>query len=139
VGDRHLIALTGAPGRFVRAPADRLEHAAHLGWMVGDPKFETNHGGHPAACPHRAPEALGFGAPVQQVGQASQLFAGQPPGSAGRWLVAQRLRTSRAGTCHPLADRPFADAQGFGDLALGPAPLLELPGLAAAAFFPVLR
>jgi hypothetical protein len=42
-----------------------------------------------------------------------------------------------ASALQPLADRSFADAQGLGDLALGPASFLEEPGLQPACFFPV--
>jgi hypothetical protein len=40
---------------------------------------------------------------------------------------------------HPLTDRPFADAEGLGDLALGPALLLETPRLQPSRLFPVAR
>ena len=41
-----------------------------------------------------------------------------------------------AGALNPLADGGLADLQGFGDLALGPAFLLELPGLETSGGFP---
>jgi hypothetical protein len=44
-----------------------------------------------------------------------------------------------SGALQPLADRPFADTQGLGDLALGPALFLEVPGLQPACFLPVVE
>ena len=51
--------------------------------MVGDAKFQVDHRGDPSAGPDLPPEAIGFGAPVQQVGQMSQLLGRQAAGSAG--------------------------------------------------------
>jgi hypothetical protein len=67
----------------------------------------------------------------------SQLFGGEPARSAGRWTGSERLRSPLPGTRHPLTDGPLADAQGLGNLVLGPALLLEVPGLQASGFFPV--
>jgi hypothetical protein len=44
-----------------------------------------------------------------------------------------------AGARHPLANRSLADAQGAGDLTLGPALLLEVPRLQPSGFFPIVR
>jgi hypothetical protein len=105
--------------------------------MVGHTKLQVNHRSDPAAGPDLPPEATGFGAPMQQVGQTSQLGGGQAPGSAGMGAMPQGRWSPVPGALHPLADRSFADAQGLGDLALGPAFLLEEPGLQTACFFPV--
>ncbi len=51
--------------------------------------------------------------------------------------MAKRFRASVAGACHPLTDGAFADAEGLGDLALGPALLLEAPGSEPSGFSPV--
>jgi hypothetical protein len=53
--------------------------------------------------------------------------------------MAQGVGAPLAGALHPLTDGAFADAEGFGDLALGPALLLEAPGLEPSGFFPVGR
>jgi hypothetical protein len=53
--------------------------------------------------------------------------------------MAQGLRAAFAGAPHPLADRGFADAQGLGDVALGPTVLQEFPSLETSGFFPVVR
>jgi hypothetical protein len=109
-----------------------------MGWVVGDTKFETNHGGHPAACPHSAPEAIGFGALLQQRREVGALLVGQPGRGTRRWPMAKRFRSSVAGMFHPLTDGSFADAEGLGNLALGPALLLEVPGLEPSGFSPVI-
>ena len=51
--------------------------------------------------------------------------------------MAKRLCSSVASAFHPLTDGSFADAEGFGDLALGPALLFERPGLEPSGFSPV--
>ena len=53
--------------------------------------------------------------------------------------MPQGLRSPGAGARHPLADRPLADAQHLGDLALGPALLREAPGLQPSGFLPTVR
>jgi hypothetical protein len=105
--------------------------------MIGDAKLQLNHRADPSTGPDLPPEAIGFGAPVQQVEQMRQLFGGQATGSAGMGAMPQGFWSPVPGALHPLADGPFADAQGLGDLALGPAFLLEEPGVQTACFFPV--
>ncbi len=86
--------------------------------MVGEAKFQVDHRGDPSAGPDLPPEAIGFGATVQQVGQAGELCGREPARGPGRRAVAQGVGTLLAGTLHPLADGPLAHAQGLGDLAL---------------------
>jgi hypothetical protein len=76
---------------------------------------------------------------MPESGQLSQLLDGQPTGRTGRWAMTERPRASLAGPSHPLADGRCADPQRLRDLALGPPLLLEVPGLQALGFFPVLR
>jgi hypothetical protein len=59
-----------------------------------------------------------------------------PPRGAWWRATLQGLGASLTGTRHPLTDGPLADPHGFGDLALGPACLLEVPGLQTSCFFP---
>jgi hypothetical protein len=54
-------------------------------------------------------------------------------------MVTQDTRSLLAGAFHPLTDGAFADAECCGNLALGPPPLLEAPGLAPSSFFPLGR
>ena len=110
-----------------------------MGEMVRDAKREANHCGDAAPCPELAPEAIGFGALLQQRREVGALLGGQP-GRGTRWRpMAKRFRSSVAGACHPLTDGSFADAEGLGDLALGPALLLKAPGLQPSGFFPIVR
>jgi hypothetical protein len=97
--------------------------------MVGNPIFELKHSGNPPAGPDVPPKAIGFGPPLQELGQAGELFGREPARGAGGWTVAQGIWAPLACTLHPLTDSAFADAERFGDLALGPALLLEGPGL----------
>jgi hypothetical protein len=107
--------------------------------MVGDAKGELNHGSNAAAGPELPPETIRFGTAFQQGRQLRELVGSQSPGGAGCGVVPEGLRSSLAGAPHPLADRPLADPQGRGDLALRPALLLEAPGLEPSSFFPVGR
>jgi hypothetical protein len=108
-----------------------------MGEMGGDADCEANHGGDAAPCPHLAPEAIGFGALLEQCREAGTLLVCQP-GWGTRWRpMAKRVRSSGAGPCHPLTDGAFAHAEGLGDLALGPALLFEVPGLKPSGFSPV--
>ena len=106
--------------------------------MVDHAKLQTYHLGHAFPGPDLAAEAIGSGAAAQQVGQTRQLVGGQPPRCPWRGTAPQGLGASVVGTLHPLADRPFPDAQRFGNLALGPAFLLETPSLEPSGFFPVI-
>jgi hypothetical protein len=77
--------------------------------MVGHAKLQMHHRGNPAAGPDLSPEAIRFGAPVQQGGQTHQLFGGQATGSAGVGAMPQGFWSPVSGALQPLADRPFGD------------------------------
>jgi hypothetical protein len=105
-------------------------------WMVGNTTLQTDHRRNAGAGPQVATKAVGSRTTTQQPGQARQLFGRQPPRGAWCRMALQGLGASPTGTRHPLADRPFADTEGFGDLALRPALLFELPRLESSGFFP---
>jgi hypothetical protein len=105
--------------------------------MVGDAKFEVDHRGDPSTGPDLSPKAIGFGPTLQECGQTGQLFGSQPPGGTRAGAVPEGFRSRLVGTRHPLADRPFADADGCSDLPLGPALLQKVPGLKSSAFLPI--
>jgi hypothetical protein len=107
-----------------------------MGEMVGDAKCSSNHRGNAAPCPDLAPEAIGFGTLLQQRREVGALLVGQPGRGTRGWSMAKRFH-SAAGAFHPLTDGAFADAEGLGDLALGPALLFEVPGLEPSGFSPV--
>jgi hypothetical protein len=107
--------------------------------MRGEAKLQVHHGGDPATGPDLPPEAIGFGAAVQQRGQARELVGGQPAQRARGRPMARGLWAACACAPHPLADSGFADAHGLGNRALRPAFLLMLPGLEPSRFFPVGR
>jgi hypothetical protein len=85
--------------------------------VVGEATRQPNDRGDPSAGPDLPSKAIGFGAAVQEVGQAVQLCGSQATWGTGRRSVPERLRAALAGACHPLADGPCADAQGLGDVA----------------------
>jgi hypothetical protein len=107
--------------------------------VIGDAKFQADDGGDPTAGPELSAKAIGGRTSVQQRGQAGKVLGRQPPRGPGRRPAPKSLGADFAGPCHPLTDGPLADTQGFGNLALRPAPLLEVPGLDAPSFFPVVR
>jgi hypothetical protein len=107
--------------------------------MIGNPIFELEHGGNPPTGPELSPKAIGFGPPLQELGQAGELLGRKPARGPGGWTVAQGIGAFLAGALHPLTDGAFADAERFGDLVLGPTLLLEAPGLESSGFFPVGR
>ena len=72
--DGGLVALACPAGGLLRAPADRLAHAADMARMVGDAECHSNHGRDPAAGPELSPEAVRFGATVQEFGQLGELL-----------------------------------------------------------------
>ena len=53
--------------------------------------------------------------------------------------MATRLCSTGPRASDPLADRPFADTQGLGDRARGPALLLTPPGLQPSGCFALVR
>jgi hypothetical protein len=107
--------------------------------MVRNTKLQANHRRNTTAGPKFASKAIGRRTPAQENGQARALLGGQPTSGTGWGAVPQGRGTGFAGTSHPLADGPFADAERFGNLLLGPALLLEVPGLEPSSFFPVGR
>ncbi len=133
------VALTGASGGLLRAPAEGLEQPADRHRVIGDAELQPKGRGDSAPRPDLATEAIGLGTPVQEVGEAGELRGSQAPGRA-RWrAMPQRWWASLAGTFDPLAHGRLADAHRRGNLALRPALLLEVPGLAPSRFFPMLR
>ena len=107
--------------------------------VVRDPECHPNDGGNSSARPELSPEAVRFGATLQQHRQLGELRGRQSArGSRGR-AMTQSLRAALASACHPLADGTFADTQGRVDQALRPALLLEEPGLEQSGGFPVVR
>ena len=107
--------------------------------MIGDTKFRSNDGRNSATCPQLPPEAIGFGAMLQQGRQAGELRIGQPAAGPRGWSMPEGFRATLSAALHPLTDRAFADPQGRSDLALRPTMLFEVPGLQASSFLPVVR
>jgi hypothetical protein len=105
--------------------------------VIGDTKFQTDDGGDPTAGPEFSAKAVGGRTAMQQLGQAGELLGRQPPRGPGWRPTPESLGPDVAGPCHPLTDRALADPQRLGNLALGPALLLEVPGLESSGFFPV--
>ncbi len=105
--------------------------------MGGHTACEAHEDSHACPGPDLSPEAIRFGPRLQEGEQAGELCVGQPAWRTRGWAMPEGLQTAMAGPRHPWADGALADAEGFGDLALRPALVLELPGLQPPGFFPM--
>ena len=105
--------------------------------MGGDATLQANDRGDPSAGPDVAPKAVSFGPMVQECWPMEPLAGGQPARSTGAGAAPEGIRTPLARPRDPLADGPFAGAQGFRNLALGPALRPEVPGLKSSGFLPI--
>jgi hypothetical protein len=105
--------------------------------MVGDATGELKHGGNAATGSALPPATVRFGTTLQQGRQLREVIGSKSPRGAGCGVVLEGLRSSLPGAPPPLADRPLAGAECFGDVALGPAQLFETPSLEASGFLPV--
>lgn len=108
-----------------------------MAWMVDHTQFQANHCRNPAAGPEFPSKAVSCRTPGQESGQASALLGGQPTWGTRWGAASQRPGAGFAAPLHPLADGALADAESFGNLTLGPALLLEVPGLEPSGVFPV--
>ena len=66
-----------------------------------------------------------------------ELRGGQLGGRPWRRMATERLHAAFTGAPHPLADRPFGDAQGRRDVLLLPALLFQFPRSSSSAFEPI--
>ena len=107
-----------------------------MGGVITDRKLVVNQLGNPTARPHVTTKAEGFGPFQQQGGQLRLLLKREQWRRPGSGLVPQGLRPVQSSALEPLADRALGDAEGLGDVLLGPALLVQLPGSQAAAFAP---
>jgi hypothetical protein len=137
VRDGGFIALPGSTRGLLGTPVKRLAQAADMGGMRGDAKLHAHDGGHASSGPKLAQKTIGFGALLQQGRQAAKLRPSQARWGSRRWPMAQRVCSAVPSACHSLTDGPFADAEGLGDLALGPTSWLETPSLQPSRLFPV--
>jgi hypothetical protein len=69
-----------------------------MGRMVPDAKCQVNDDGDARSGPDLAAKAVGFGPPVQKVGQAGQLVGRQAAGDTRRRAVLKGRRALLAGT-----------------------------------------
>jgi hypothetical protein len=104
--------------------------------MVDHPEAHTHYGCHPAAGPEVPTKTVGLRTLVQERGQPSESCGGQPTWGTRWGAASQRPGTSCAGPGPPVAHGALADAERCGTLPLGPALLLEVPGMEPSGFFP---
>ena len=97
--------------------------------MIHHAQLPTYHLGHTFPSPNVPAEPIGFGTTCQEGGEARELLGCQPPWGTRRGTGAEGRRSPLPGPCHPLADSSCTNAEGVGNLPLGPPLLFEVPGL----------
>jgi len=105
--------------------------------MVRNLELATDDLRHPGLGPDVSPEAKGLSPLGQQPGKLGSLLRGQTGSRTGGFTVAQAFHTSCFSSLNPLADRPFGNPHGHGDVFLLPTPLVQLPGLEPAVLPPI--
>ena len=95
--------------------------------MIAHPEVLGDHLGDAPTGPDIAAKAKGFRAFEEQGDELGVLVGRQQGRGAGRRMIAQGVDAIQAGAGEPLADGALGDAQGVGDLLLGPAVLMQLP------------
>ena len=106
--------------------------------VVSDAELALDDFGDTRPRPDIAEEAEGRRAARQERRQFSQLVGREAGRRARRCAGAQGLHAASTGTFEPLANGTLGDAEGFGNLALLPALMMEFPGTETTAFAPIL-
>ncbi len=108
-----------------------------MGRMITNAEDLLDEGGHPAACPYLADEAVVFRPLGQEVWESGQLIPIQAGcSSRGRTLAKSLDAPFFSGPLEPLAHGSPSYAQGSGDIDLLPALFLQLEGSHPPAFLP---
>src|SRR5205085_10432076 len=129
-----LVALAGAPDRFLPGPVPLAEQPADVGRRVRHSKLPVDHFPHALPCPMVAAEAAGNRPLAEQRAHSGLLLRGEPGRRTGGRVAVERDDARLAGYGEPLADRSSADPQSLRDLMLGPTLLGQLPGAQTTAF-----
>jgi hypothetical protein len=107
----------------LRTPAKLPEETANMIGMITDTKLLLDELSDAATGPDLTMKAKGL-SPFEQQGYQLRVLVNTEQGfGARRWMVTQHLDAMQGGPLQPLADGALGDAQGFGDVLLGP-PLL---------------
>src|SRR3712207_3809827 len=106
--------------------------------MVRDPELAFDDLGNASAGPHVTDEAEGRCSARQEGRQSGQVLRGKAGGRRWRAAGAQRFHATFTPASQPLADGTLGDTEGFSDLVLLPALLVQFPSTQATAFTPIL-
>ena len=137
--DGGFIALGGAADRFLDAPPDLAQHAAHVCGMVLHPELLPDERGDALGCPDLPEEAVRFGALAQQRRELLALGSRQAVRWARWWTLPQRLAAALPRSLQPLAHGAFSNPQRLGDCFPSPALLVEVQRAQPATLAPARR
>lgn len=105
--------------------------------VVLDAELVLDDFAHPGTGPQFAAKSKAFCTAFQQLWKPFPVALAQTQGGPGFGLLPQRCFAALLATLDPLADRAFGHAQGFGDILLHPACLVQSPGSLATFRFPI--
>src|ERR1051325_4901249 len=137
--DGFLVALDGAGDGDLGRPANLLEDTGDVMLVVIDAKLLLDNLTHPSADPEIAAEAVGLRTVPEEVSNQLPLAGEQFSRRPDAQVTAEGVGTTFSTGAQPLTHSRSANAQSGGDLALGPALLVQLPGTHPPPLPPVLR
>src|SRR5262245_12130072 len=133
LADRPLVALVGAAGGALQAPAELVaQQPPDVGGVVAHPGGAPDDRCDAVKGPQVGVEAVGLGALQQRLFDGVQLGRAQPGGAAGWAGAAQAVGAVGLPALVPAAGGLAGDAEGAGDLGLVGVLGEQLGGLQAA-------
>src|SRR5215218_11307403 len=133
-GDRLGVALDGAAGGPLQAPAHAAQQLPGVAGMVTGPGEPLDHGGDALKGPVVGVEAAGAGALTERLVQVVELLVIKARVGPGRAAACQRLPPTRFPAGVPAADVLAGHTELAGDLGLGVAGGEQRAGLHADVF-----
>ncbi len=133
-GDRLLVALDGAAGRALQAPAHAAQQLPGVAGMVAGPGQLLDHAGDAGQGPVVGAEAVRAGTFAERLVDGGTLGLRQARGRPGRTAACQRRLPAGAPQGVPAAGVLPRDTQLVGDFGLGATGGKQLTGLHADVF-----
>jgi hypothetical protein len=107
--------------------------------VVFHAKLPLDYLGYPGTGPNLTPKPKAFRTARQQVRDLLAFCGTQTPWCTGFGTILERYFSAFPDPSDPLADSSFGHAEGFGNILLLPACLVQSPGSLASFFFPTRR
>lgn len=124
--DGVLVPLDGPPDRLLRSPTQVLEEPADVTLVIADAELPLDDLGDAGAGPDLAAEPVRLRPVPEEFGDQPPLLGGEPRRGPRCGASPERLGAVGPGVGQPAADRNLGNIQGLGDIALIPAPSLEV-------------